>query len=366
MGLRACYDWGQVLQARGALTAAADVYEHALETVSEPGRAWPPFAGMALVGLAEVAYERGDLDVAAAHATAAVALCRQVKYVPPLAAGLAVLALIRHAQGDASAAMALLDEAGRRTRETDLVALLDPTPAVTTRLRLAEGDIIPPDTWTRRRSITADDAPSYPRERDHLILARLLLADDRPDQALALLDRLHDLAVADGRVRSRIEVALLRARAHDATSDDAAAVAALDEAIDLAAAAAHLRVFLDEGAALVAVFRQLLGGDPAGRSPGARAHLARVVDAFAAEGVDVLPPTRRGAVRVPELMMHLTPRELEVLVLLAAGKPNQRIADELVVTLDTVKKHVSHILEKLQADNRTEAVTRARTLDLIS
>ena len=56
---------------------------------------------------------------------------------------------------------------------------------------------------------------------------------------------------------------------------------------------------------------------------------------------------------------------LEVLRLLAAGKSNQQIADELVVTLATVKKHVGHILGKLAAGNRTQAVARARVLGLL-
>ena len=51
--------------------------------------------------------------------------------------------------------------------------------------------------------------------------------------------------------------------------------------------------------------------------------------------------------------------------MLAAGKPNQAIARELVVTVDTVKKHVSHVLGKLGAANHTEAVARARALGLI-
>ena len=54
-----------------------------------------------------------------------------------------------------------------------------------------------------------------------------------------------------------------------------------------------------------------------------------------------------------------------VLGLIAAGKSNQRIAHDLVVALDTVKKHVTHILGKLGAANRTEAVARARQLGLI-
>jgi DNA-binding CsgD family transcriptional regulator len=68
---------------------------------------------------------------------------------------------------------------------------------------------------------------------------------------------------------------------------------------------------------------------------------------------------------VPGLVEQPTSRELEVLGMLAAGKSNQAIASQLFVTLDTVKKHVSHLLGKLGAENRTEAVTRARELGMI-
>jgi ATP/maltotriose-dependent transcriptional regulator MalT len=61
----------------------------------------------------------------------------------------------------------------------------------------------------------------------------------------------------------------------------------------------------------------------------------------------------------------LTDRELEVLGLLAEGMAKQRIARELVVALETAKKHVSHILGKLGADNRTQAVARARELGIL-
>ena len=68
---------------------------------------------------------------------------------------------------------------------------------------------------------------------------------------------------------------------------------------------------------------------------------------------------------MPGLVEPLTSRELQVLQMLAAGRSNQAIAGQLVVTLDTVKKHVSHILGKLGAASRTEAVARARELSLI-
>ena len=87
--------------------------------------------------------------------------------------------------------------------------------------------------------------------------------------------------------------------------------------------------------------------------------LARLQRALAAPGV--APDAGRGSVTaVPGLVDQLTSRELEVLEMLAAGRSNQVIASQLVVTLDTVKKHVSHVLGKLGAANRTEAVARAR------
>jgi LuxR family maltose regulon positive regulatory protein len=57
--------------------------------------------------------------------------------------------------------------------------------------------------------------------------------------------------------------------------------------------------------------------------------------------------------------------DVAVLGLLEAGSSNRQIADELVVTVETVKKHVSHILDKLGAANRTQAVARARQLGLL-
>ena len=74
---------------------------------------------------------------------------------------------------------------------------------------------------------------------------------------------------------------------------------------------------------------------------------------------------RRGAAATSGLVEPLSARELEVLELLAARRSNRQIAEELVVALDTVKKHVSHLLDKLGADNRTHAVGRARELGLL-
>jgi DNA-binding CsgD family transcriptional regulator len=65
------------------------------------------------------------------------------------------------------------------------------------------------------------------------------------------------------------------------------------------------------------------------------------------------------------MVESLTGRELDVLRLIAAGYTNQQVADELVLSLGTVKTYTSHIYGKLQVENRTEAVAAARKLGLI-
>ena len=81
------------------------------------------------------------------------------------------------------------------------------------------------------------------------------------------------------------------------------------------------------------------------------------------EGLVLLDEARVAV--VAGLVEPLTAREVEVLRLLAAGAPNRAIARELVVTLDTVKRHVSNLFAKLQVANRTQAVARARELGLL-
>ena len=68
---------------------------------------------------------------------------------------------------------------------------------------------------------------------------------------------------------------------------------------------------------------------------------------------------------LPSLIEPLSQRELEVLQLLAQGKTNKDIASELYVATDTIKKHVTHILDKLGATNRTQAAVRARQHGLL-
>ena len=195
----------------------------------------------------------------------------------------------------------------------------------------------------------------------------MLLAQDQPDRALTLLNRLRAAADRQDRQGSLVAIAIVRALALEAAGDQPGAHASLAAAVNLASPQGWVRVFADEGPPMAALVGRLIARPTtqpatAGMPMG---FLARVQRAFApvqtanGSGRPVVPA-------VSGLVEQLTSRELEVLDMLAAGRSNQAIAAQLVVSLDTVKKHVSHLLGKLGATNRTEAVARARHLGLIA
>jgi LuxR family maltose regulon positive regulatory protein len=336
LAMRVCYDLGEVQRAQGHLDAALATCRQALDTAGESSQT--AHTGLAHVGLAQVLYERNELTAALDHATRGVTLCRQLAFTPPLATGLAVVARIRHAHGDAAGALEAIGEAGHAGLSPQVITLLNPVPSQRARLLLAQGDVHAAAQWTTAAGLSPDDEPDYPQEPAYLVLARVLLAQNDPGPALALA----------------------------ACGDHASALGALTGALTLACRHGYVRVLADEGAPMHALLAQLSAARPG------QQHAARRIDPGylaallrACGQADAVPPARRAAAAPPGLAEPLTGRELEVLRLLAAGRSNQRIAHDLVVALDTVKKHVTHVLGKLGAANRTEAAARARQLGLI-
>ena len=103
-----------------------------------------------------------------------------------------------------------------------------------------------------------------------------------------------------------------------------------------------------------------------------RIYAERLLSAFPAEQTGAMldvsdaPPVLRSTLeRSNALVEPLTDREREVLRLLAEGRSNQAIAEELVVAVGTVKRHVSNIMSKLGVESRLEAVAHARSLNLV-
>ena len=365
LAVRGCHHLGQVQRAQGRLSAAAQTYRQAIELATPDAGAQRPGAGVGYVGLAEIAYERGELDRALGYVTQGLPGCRQFPYLQPLSTGLATLARIRQAQGDTAAATQAMAEAADVTDASPgqaVPSLLNPVPVQQARLLLAQQDTAAAARWAADRALRPADEPDYAAEPEYLVLARVLLAQGAGAQALGLLNRMLDAAAAQDRTGSLIELRALTALALAGTGDTGAGVFMLASALTAACPERYVRVFADEGAPMAALLDRLLATQRA--DPGVRdvplGCLARILQA-----TDRTRGTARNA-PIPGLVAQLTAREAEVLQLLAAGQPNQGIAAELVVTLDTVKKHVGSIMSKLGAGNRTEAVARARELGLLS
>lgn len=349
---------GQIQSARGHLGAATTTYRRALEVDLPPGQSQRPAAGAVLVAMAEVAYQRDELGAAQSHLEAAFPLCRDLGYTQPLATGLAIQASIRQATGDPAGADIAVAEANR-VAQSVVVDLHNPVAAWHARLLLSQGDVDAAARWVSARGLSVDDEPDYPREPAYLTMARVLIRQSRPDDALRLLDRLHGAAVEQDRVGSVIEIQALRALAR-AVRDDDSATTILADALELAHPEGYVRVFADEGRPMAAVLGRLIAAaaQPAGVPTGYLGQLMRAIGRLN-------PGTEVPSEHMPAVVTRLSGRELEVLKLLAAGRTNRDIASELVVSPHTVKRHVANILDKLGAANRTEAGVRARDLGLL-
>jgi LuxR family maltose regulon positive regulatory protein len=357
------YSLARLQRARGRLRAAKRTCERALAATTTPDGQPLPAAGAALVGLALVAYQRDELPLAWEHGSLGVALCRQFVHTPPLAAGLSVLARIHHLRGDEDATSAAMDEADSVSLGPP--GLLNPVPVLRAQLLLAQGRVDEVERWTRQCQLSPDDPPAYPREAAHLVLCRVFIAQNKPEAVLPLLDRLGAVAERQRRNGDLMEIRAVRAAALHVRGDREAAAQCLRSALAIGVRGGYVRLFADIGPVIgellpLVVARGRRDADnsiPLGYLSALDRALGR------APSRDEFYP--RGPRYAAGLVEQLTAREREVLGMLSGGRSNRDIAAELVVSLDTVKKHVSHVLAKLGATNRTEAVARGRELDLV-
>jgi LuxR family maltose regulon positive regulatory protein len=175
--------------------------------------------------------------------------------------------------------------------------------------------------------------------------------------ALHLLARLLRDAEPKARFNSVIEIQAVQALAFQAARDTPAALAALEHALTLAEPEGYVRVFVDEGEPMRSLLQRMKDEV---RSARVKSYVTELLAAFPAT-VDLHP----SALIPHPLIEPLSEREREVLNLIAAGLSNHEIADKLIISLGTVKTHINNIFGKLDAKNRTQAVARARELNLL-
>lgn len=351
----------------GRLHEAARHYQMIVEMGARPGgkRFFP--AGQGYIGLAGVHLEWNDLNRAEAYVQEGMMLCRQGG-LPGLDTALAIKARLQQARGDNQEALA--------TAQSLAQALPGGDPALTVRLiklYLASGDV--DEAWRVAMPLltllegAGDErqAPLLLAEILRVVVARVLLARGEEGRAMALLDAVQETASQGTRNGRLIEVALLKAlvlqeQAQPAVTPqarDAARNAARDamaHALHLAAGEGYVLLFLEEGQKVTPLLQAIIACRAI--SEALKAYARQLLEAF---GQDVAQPGD-----VDGLVESLTPREMEVLQLIAVGHTNRAIAERLVITVRTVKKHAGNIYGKLNVSNRTQAVARARELGLLA
>jgi LuxR family maltose regulon positive regulatory protein len=199
--------------------------------------------------------------------------------------------------------------------------------------------------------------PHVQQEQAALLLARVQLIDQKPDAAVQLLEPWRVDAHQNWRVRSELEILCVQTLAYANQANMARAHKTLTQALTLAQPKGYRRLFLDEGEQLAQLLQALvpdLGKRPIGT------YATLLLRDFTTARSGQLSPS----VSSP-LLEPLSPQELRVLRLLAAGLSNPEIARELVVSPNTIKTQVQSIYRKLNVNSREEAAEMARRLKLV-
>ena len=344
---------GSLKRAMGHLREAEAIYQEALQIAT---RNKSPVAGQAYACLAHLYREWNDLASARLCAEKLIESSAMWGLVDGVACGHLYLALVLQAQGDIPGANQAIAEASQVMRQHPLEIRSMPwLGANRARLWLAQGKLDDARHWAGTRGLSAEGRFDLTHEVEYVVLARILLAEGRVDEATRLLSRLEDAVESTGRYGNLVGVLVLRAIALDRQAGTGSALAVLEQAVSLAQPEGYVRVFLDEGKPIETLLkiaitqwkdRDLIG------------YARKLLAAFAGESV------RPTAGQAPQPGI-LSERELEVLRLIAAGCTNQAIADELVIAIGTAKRHTANIFDKLDVHNRTEAVAKARQLGLL-
>jgi len=343
-----------VLREGGHLHQAARIYAETEAMTNRSEGPSSPLAGPICAGLCRLNYEWNRLEAAAHYAHDCIELGRRWGDSDLLAVGYVVSARVEHAHSHSLQAQ----EAMRAAEELAVDLSLSPRRSMWLQAALVHWWIIQDNLerachLVQHSGISVDDDIPYLREPEYLSLLRVLLAQGDHDAALSLSERLLRSAEAAHRQGRVIELLILQSLAFQGKKDLTQALATLDRALLLAQPEGYVRVFLDEGEPMAKLLYQ--------------ARSRRIGAGYAAELLSVMG--RASGVELPTtqpLIEPLTQREIEVLKLIEAGASNDDIAARLVISVATVKRHISNIYGKLGVQSRTQAILCAREMKLLS
>jgi len=361
------------LQAR--LHEAKASYHQALELGTNDQGQRQPIAGIALLGLGNLLYERNDLEAAQRHLVQGIELTKQWGEAGAIG-GYVGLARVRQALADVQGAREAIEAAQQVAAKFDAMDVDDVMVAVRrAHLWVMQGDVEAAACWAEARGLDSDASlgklekesrdPALPllRALEYIMLARLRIVQDRPDEALTVLQPLLQRVENAGWTSYAISILALRGLAQQCQRRTAQALSSLARALSLAEPGGYVRIFVNEGQPMA----QLLY-EAAAR--GIKAEYAgRLLAAFEV-GAEESPETKScdlaSVLRPPALVEPLSERECQVLHLIAEGLSNREIANKLFLSLSTVKVHTFNIYSKLGVHRRTHAVAQGRALGVLS
>jgi ATP/maltotriose-dependent transcriptional regulator MalT len=348
-----------ILANLGKLQEATNLYQQAIAYMIDHDIERFFIAGNLYNGLAMMAYQKNDLEQANQLATEGLKQNRPWGNLNAVCVSLAYRAQIEIALGNLDGAWADLQEISRIEKTyTPYFDACSIFLACRLRFHLAKGDWSSIEDLIRESGLRPDDPLNFPRELDHMILCRVLLAQGCYIEGDSMLQRLAEATRSGGRFGRLIEILNLRAVALHAAGKISEALLALRDSLDLAEPEGYVRTFLD----LEQPMAQLLVlAAQNGIHPEYTARLlADFPTATATPATAVNFRKQNLALREP-----LSRRELEVLQLIATGLANKEIAHRLSISLRTVKYHSTNLYTKLDVNTRAQAIQKAFELGIL-
>ncbi|HEY3475652.1 MAG TPA: LuxR C-terminal-related transcriptional regulator, partial [Anaerolineales bacterium] len=343
---------------QGHLQSAASYWRKALSAIRDQenwGRIPLPVIGWVYIRMGEILYEWNQVADAWDHVSRGLKRAELGGDVRSLIAGYVIAARLKLTTGDIERAEEYIERARPLEEQASFPDWTSQFERIQLDLWLAQDRLRAAVNWSDEMSRSPALGDRTERVVTQLAMARvLIIKGDGPslERALALLKSLVEKTGGQGQNGLLIEALSLQAMAGWQRGEHAGALISVEHALRLAEPEGYVRLFADLGLPMAQLLQEA-------RSRGVMPEY--VGDVLAAFNMDlsVLPSWE---VALPE---PLTDREQEVLDLLAAGLTNREIAEDLIISPETVKKHTGNIYRKLGASNRTQAVARARELNLL-
>lgn len=350
--------WRQarVQRMRGELQLVQQAFENVLkQAVRWDLNHFPP-AQYAKVDLGDVLRECNELDQASEILRAGIQNLTRSGGPTVLLEALVFHAHLKLTTHDYDEVLSLIDQAADLVLQKDLPAWCRSTvSALRIEYAVQTGNLNDANRWFSSRKMVVEQK-HYFYVNEYLAVARLGRFQEQYELALDLLNWVYHDANQHHRHHHRVKVCLELALIYQAMADHAGAMVWFEKALMDGSAGGYVRTFLDEGLSAVRLLEQVNKASPFHAYAQMLLNIARGADPT------VPPSTLSGNHRLVE---DLSKREMEVLALLAEGLSDQEIANRLYISVRTVKKHNENIYGKLLVSNRTQAVARARELDLL-